>query len=105
MPPARQVVWNTLPGEFALRTPKGFYVGALSGGGLTVPPTVVTGATNAGDWEKFRIAVMDPPPPNDKSFQTFTRQLSHRRRRRRQDLGRAAHRRDASPRLGAIPHL
>jgi hypothetical protein len=67
-----QPVWNTLPGEFAFRTPKGFYVGALSGGGLVAQPTVVTGATNAGYWEKFRIAVMDPPPANDKSIQTFT---------------------------------
>ena len=67
-----QVTWNTLPGEFAFKTPKGFYVGALSGGGLVAQPTVVTGATSAADWEKFRIAVMDPPPPNDKAILTHT---------------------------------
>jgi hypothetical protein len=69
-PASAQQTWNTLPGEFAMRTLKGFYVTALSGGGLTASPTVVTASTTAGAWEKFRIAVMDPPQPNDKSFQT-----------------------------------
>ena len=60
----------TLPGEFALRTRKGYYVTAISGGGRTIHPVVVTGATSAGPWEKFRLGVMDPPPPYDKSLQT-----------------------------------
>jgi hypothetical protein len=71
-PAGAQATWTTLPGEFAFKTPKGFYVGALSGGGLVAQPTVVTGATNAADWEKFRISVLDPPPANDKAIQTFT---------------------------------
>lgn len=62
--------WSTLPGEFALRTRKGFYVTAIDGGGRTTDPIIVTAATTAGPWEKFRISVMNPPPPHDKSFQT-----------------------------------
>ena len=69
-PASAQPTWNTLPGEFAFRTLKGFYVGALSGGGLSTEPTIVTGATKAGSWEKFRIKVMDPPAPHDKAIQT-----------------------------------
>ena len=46
-----QETWSTLPGEFAMRTLKGFYVTAINGG-------------------RRRIAVMDPPPPNDKGIQT-----------------------------------
>jgi hypothetical protein len=54
--PARaQVVWNTLPGEFAMRTLTGFYVTAIDGGGRTTEPVVVTAATSASDWEKFRL--------------------------------------------------
>jgi hypothetical protein len=69
-PATSQDVWNTLPGEFAFRTLKGFYVTAIGGGGRTTEPMVVTAATSAGAWEKFRLSVMDPPPPNDKSIQT-----------------------------------
>ena len=72
-PASAQPTWNTLPGEFAFRTLKGFYVGALSGGGLSTEPTIVTGATKAGSWEKFRINVMDPPAPHDKAIQTSSR--------------------------------
>jgi cytochrome c-type biogenesis protein CcsB len=39
---------NALPGEFAFKTPKKFYIGALAGGGLTAQPGVATAATNAG---------------------------------------------------------
>jgi hypothetical protein len=53
-----------------MRTLKGFYVTAINGGGRTTEPIVVTAATSAGPWEKFRLAVMDPPPPHDKSIQT-----------------------------------
>ena len=67
---AQQAVWNALPGEFAMRTLKGYYLSAIDGGGRTTEPIIVTGATSAGPWEKFRLAVMDPPPPNDKSIQT-----------------------------------
>jgi hypothetical protein len=59
-----QETWNTLPGEFAMRTLKGFYVTAINGGDRNTNPVVVTASTSAGPWEKFRIAVMDPPPPN-----------------------------------------
>jgi len=68
--PALPPGWSALPGEFALRTQKGFYVTAINGGGRTTDPVVVTAATAAGPWEKFRIQVMTPPPPSDKSFQT-----------------------------------
>jgi hypothetical protein len=65
-----QETWNTLPGEFAARTLKGFYVTAISGGGRTTDPVIVTASTTATPWEKFKIAVMDPAAPHDKSFQT-----------------------------------
>lgn len=67
---AQSPVWNTLPGEFAMRTFKGFYVTAINGGGRTTDPIVVTAARSAGPWEKFRLAVMDPPALHDKSIQT-----------------------------------
>jgi hypothetical protein len=63
-------VWNALPGEFAIRTAKGYYITAINGGGRTATPVVVTAATSAASWEKFRLAVMDPPPSHDKSYQT-----------------------------------
>lgn len=62
--------WNFLPGEFAMRTPTGYYVTAINGGGRASEPVIVTAATSAGPWEKFRLAVMNPPPPHDKSIQT-----------------------------------
>lgn len=67
---AQDPVWNTLPGEFAMRTFKGFYVTAIDGGGRATEPIVVTAAGSAGAWEKFRLAVMDPPAVHDKSIQT-----------------------------------
>jgi hypothetical protein len=63
---------KTLPGEFAFRTKKGYYLTAIDGGGRSTFPTVITAATSAGPWEKFRIVVADPPTTYDKSFQTAT---------------------------------
>lgn len=59
------------PGEFALRTQKGFYVTAIDGGGRTADPILLTTATTAGPWEKFTFAVTYPNTPHDKSIQTF----------------------------------
>jgi hypothetical protein len=59
-----------LPGEFAFRTQKGFYLTAINGGGRTADPIVVTSATTAGAWEKFKLAVTTPPSPHDKTIQT-----------------------------------
>ena len=60
----------TLPGEFAFRTKKGYYLTAINGGGRSDAPTTITAATTAGPWEKFRMVVGDPAPLYDKSFQT-----------------------------------
>jgi hypothetical protein len=65
-PPASK----TLPGEFAFRTLKGHYLTAINGGGRTSHPVIVTAATTAGPWEKFKVGVMQPPAPHDKSMQT-----------------------------------
>src|SRR5262249_16862763 len=46
-----------IPGEFALRTLKGFYVTAIDGGGRIADPILVTASTTAGPWEKFKVAV------------------------------------------------
>jgi hypothetical protein len=62
----------TLPGEFAFHTKKGFYLTAINGGGRSEAPTIITAATTAGPWEKFRIVVGNPAPIYDKSFQTAT---------------------------------
>jgi len=59
-----------LPGEFAMRTQKGFYVTAIDGGGRTADPILVTAATTAGPWEKFKIALTYPNTPYDKSIQS-----------------------------------
>lgn len=59
-----------LPGEFAMRTQKGYYLTAINGGGRTADPIVITSATSAGSWEKFRVAVTNPSSPHDKVFQT-----------------------------------
>jgi hypothetical protein len=67
--PALPPVWDAFPGEFAMRTHKGYYL-AINGGGRATDPTVITASTSAGPWEKFRLAVMNPAPPNDKSIQT-----------------------------------
>jgi hypothetical protein len=64
---------STLPGEFAFRTKKGFYLTAVTGGGRSDAPTIITQATTGGPWEKFRIVVADPSiNAFDKSFQTAT---------------------------------
>ena len=44
---------STLPGEFAFRTKKGFYLTAVTGGGRSDAPTIITQATTAGPWEKL----------------------------------------------------
>mgnify|MGYP003385154690 FL=1 len=59
-----------LPGEFAFRTIKGYYVTALDGGGRTADPVLVTASVSAGTYEKFRIALTYPNTPHDKSLQT-----------------------------------
>ncbi|SLM49187.1 conserved exported protein of unknown function [Nitrospira japonica] len=61
---------STYPGEFAFRTSKGYYLTAINGGGRIGDPTVITGATSAGAWEKFKFAIASPPSPYDKTFQT-----------------------------------
>jgi hypothetical protein len=63
---------DTLPGEFAFRTKKGYYLTAIDGGGRSAAPTIITAATAAGPWEKFRIVVANPATTYDKSFQTAT---------------------------------
>jgi hypothetical protein len=63
---------DTLPGEFAFRTKKGYYLTAIDGGGRSAAPTVITASTMAGTWEKFRIVVGNPAPTYDKSFRTAT---------------------------------
>ena len=63
---------DTLPGEFAFRTKKGYYLTAVGGGGRFAAPTIITASTVAGPWEKFRIVVGNPAPLYDKSFQTAT---------------------------------
>lgn len=67
---AQQANLTYLPGAFAMRTPKGFYLTAISGGGRASEPTVVTSATRAAAWETFRLAVMADQPTHDKVFQT-----------------------------------
>jgi hypothetical protein len=59
-----------LPGEFAFRTTKGYYVTALDGGGRTADPVLVTASASAGTYERFRIAPTYPNTPHDKSLQT-----------------------------------
>src|SRR5215469_5004596 len=59
-----------LPGEFAIRTQKGYYLTAVDGGGRTSDPVVITVATSAGPWEKFKLIVTSPSLPQDKSLQT-----------------------------------
>jgi hypothetical protein len=60
------------PGEFAIRTQKGYYLTAINGGGRPTDPTVITAATSAGPWEKFKLAIATPPSPHDKTLQTAT---------------------------------
>ena len=61
---------NTYPGEYAFRTSRGYYLTAINGGGRPTDPTVITGATSAGPWEKFKMAIASPPSPHDRTFQT-----------------------------------
>ncbi|HND02829.1 MAG TPA: hypothetical protein PK782_12205 [Nitrospira sp.] len=63
---------SAYPGEFAFRTQKGYYLTAVNGGGRTGDPTIITGATSAGAWEKFRIGIATPPSPYDRLLQTAT---------------------------------
>ncbi len=65
-------VTSGYPGEFAIRTTRGYYFTAANGGGRAADPTVFTGATSAGAWEKFKLAIASPPSPHDKTFQTAT---------------------------------
>lgn len=66
--PAQAV--SALPGDFAFRTTKGYYVTALDGGGRTADPVLVTASVSAGAYERFRIAPTYPNTPHDKSLQT-----------------------------------
>ena len=61
---------SAYPGEFAFRTQKGYYLTAINGGGRTGDPTVITSATSAGPWEKFKLGIASPPSPYDKLIQT-----------------------------------
>ena len=61
---------STYPGEFAFRTRNGYYLTAINGGGRTDAPTIITSATAAGTWEKFRLAIAAPPSAYDKTIQT-----------------------------------
>ena len=61
---------SAYPGEFAFRTQKGYYLTAINGGGRSGDPTVITSATSAGPWEKFKLAIATPPSPHDKTVQT-----------------------------------
>jgi hypothetical protein len=63
---------STYPGEFAVRTQRGYYLTAVNGGGRSGDPTVITSATSAGPWEKFKLAIASPPSPYDKTLQTAT---------------------------------
>jgi len=61
---------NSFPGEFAFRTQRGYYLTAINGGGRIADPIVVTSATAAGAWEKFKLAFATPPSAYDKTIQT-----------------------------------
>ncbi len=61
---------SSFPGEFAFRTQKGYYLTAINGGGRIADPIVVTSATAAGAWEKFKLAIATPPSSYDKTIQT-----------------------------------
>jgi len=60
-----------LPGDFAFRTRRNFFLTAIDGGGRSTDPTVITGSSTIGPWEHFRIAVTTGQL-QDKSFQTAT---------------------------------
>lgn len=61
---------STYPGEFAFRTRNGYYLTAINGGGRTSAPTIITSATAAGAWEKFKLSIPAPPSAYDKTIQT-----------------------------------
>ena len=73
-----QVVWSTLPGEFAIHVVNGDYVTAQPIG--SGPPgdrpedfsitTDQVGGLGAFGYQKFRLAQRDPSAPQDKSIQT-----------------------------------
>jgi hypothetical protein len=67
--PPRIPLAYTLPGTFAFRTTRGYYLTAVNGGGRSDAPTVITATSTAGPWEQFRINV-DPAQAWDKSLQT-----------------------------------
>jgi hypothetical protein len=69
LPPVTYPFTYTLPGTFAFRTTRGYYLTAVNGGGRASPPTVVSATMIPGPWEQFRI-VVDPSNAWDKSFQT-----------------------------------
>jgi hypothetical protein len=72
-----QVVWNALPGEFAIQTANGGYVSAAP---YFEPPgdspddfdvtTDQLGIDLFWGWQKFRLAQRSPSAPQDKSVQT-----------------------------------
>ena len=47
----------TLPGAFAFKTTRGYYLTVVSGGGRFTPPAVVAATQVAGRWEHFRYAI------------------------------------------------
>jgi hypothetical protein len=59
----------TLPGTFAFRTTKNYYLTAISGGGRSMDPTIITASPTVGPWEQFSI-VVNPNSAYDKSFKT-----------------------------------
>jgi hypothetical protein len=70
LPPIYRLPY-TLPGAFAFRTTKGYYLTAIDGGGRYLDPTVITASPTAGPWEQFRI-VVNPSSAYDKSLMTYT---------------------------------
>lgn len=59
-----------LPGEFAIRTEKGFYLTAINGGGRNTAPVIITSTTKAGPWEKFTLSKGNPLLTHDRTIQT-----------------------------------
>jgi len=60
-----------LPGQFAFKTTRSYYLTAISGGGRFTEPTIISASMSAGPWEQFQI-VVNPANPYDKSFQVMT---------------------------------
>ena len=93
---------SAYPGEFAFRTQKGFYLTAINGGGRIADPIVVTAATAAGAWEKFKLAIATPPSAYDKTIQTATGNYADRSQRGWDDCECPSHRCDTTQRLGTV---